>query len=820
MYEQQIHREEASRADRKLKYLRDMGNAIDNGRSMDTAEGKMLFRLGFFTVKEEIQRYLDTKELKGHTKALRNYLLLLSDDIDEITYTVLSTIISEQLSKDTYVTVRLLSAKIVNELSKLHLINRCRDKHPKLYNYIGTKYHRASSSLRRTMVLRRTKDLLSIEAPAYIQKQSVRLGATLIKLVIASGANIIEKTRLYDPLKRRMTSYVIELTDEAELSLLTYSSKAATLCNPVFKPMIHPPRPWTSFYSGGLLSTDTPFIKTNTDKIWYKQQDYSKVFNPINKLQSVEWRVNKKIFDIVSTIFNGNTIDPTSPPTLPRLYGDLPTSTVYSAKDLIPYDSRCDTDQELFDKYQQKLVECDVTLRSERSRRLSLVIALSIAKEVVEYDKIYFPYQLDYRGRVYSITTGLTPQGPSYVKALLEFGKGEILTEVGEYWLKVHIANTYGRDKDEFDDRIVWFEDNKEDIIRAARSPLDTIGIWNVADSPFEFLAACMAYLDHIEGREVYLPIQLDATNSGLQFYSGILGDKKGAELVNVVNKVVDNKVIRADVYQEVANAAQEWLESSESPNTITFNTSDGVDKVYDCRQEKADLIKYGISRSMVKKNVMTIPYSVSMIGMSKQNRDTLDELELYGKQFWRGEKWIVNRLLTESINRTAYKLLQGAKEGQAYLKEVMKHTTAVATWYTPIFDLPVKQKSMRSKAYSVKTELGEIDIYLGSKELNRSKQSSSIAPNFIHSLDATVLLSILEKAEGFSVGVIHDCFLVSPNNGNNIRDLYRDSFIELMMLKPLEHFSRQIDLDEKVVVPYIGTLDLADVHDAKYIIS
>ena len=218
----------------------------------------------------------------------------------------------------------------------------------------------------------------------------------------------------------------------------------------------------------------------------------------------------------------------------------------------------------------------------------------------------------------------------------------------------------------------------------------------------------------------------------------------------------------------------------------------------------------------------MTIPYSVSMIGMSKQNRDVLEDMELYGKRFWGDDEeiWVVNRLLTEGINRVAYKLLQGAQQGQAYLKKVASTLKTPAVWYTPLFGFPVKQQVLGRKEHRVQTVLGTLNIWVEGEKLDKKRQSSSIAPNFIHSLDATVLLSILTLATDYDVGVIHDCFLVSPNNGDRVRDHYKDSFITLMMLKPLEHFGRQLDPIGKVEVPYIGTMDLADIAEAKYIIS
>jgi len=821
LYEQQIALEQEAIDIKKARYFREMLSAFENGRAADTAEGRMLMKIGFFPLRDTIKSYMETKR-RGAQEKVRNYLLLLSDDPDEVAFVVLMVLVNKLSASKGSNRVTAIATHIIKDLSRLRLFRRLREEHPRLRSYLGIKYHRASTTRKRELIEENIKEMLSETPSALHIGLEVRAGTTIIELVMLSGINMVEITNTYD-YKSGKRSKRISITKDTQTVMIEYSNKMATLSNPVFKPMIHPPRDWTEFNKGGLLTYSLPFIKTHKDKAWYRQQDYDKIYPAINKLQSLEWRINKKIMDVISDIFEANYIDPSSPITLPRLYGDLPTASVYDAEQLVKKKHMIPDDVELdWGVYKDEINNTQTNLIGETSRRLSLIMAMSIANEYCDYDKIYFPYQLDYRGRVYPIVAHLNPQGQAHIKAMLEFSNGEYLNERGEYWLKIHIANTYGQDKEEFVDRIKWFDTNIDSIVASARDPLGNVRYWNDADSPFEFLAACMAWDDYIRGEKVHLPIQLDATNSGLQFYSGALGDREGGQLVNIVNKEVNGVPTRADVYQEVADNVQEWLESDECPTSFKFKDSEGTEKVIDATRERKSLLTYGVTRKMTKRNVMTIPYSVSMRGMSKQNRDVLEDMELYGKKFWGDDEeiWVVNRLLTEGINRVAYKLLQGAQQGQAYLKKVASKLKTPATWYTPIFGFPVKQQVFGRKEHRVQTVLGTLNIWVDGTKLDKKRQSSSIAPNFIHSLDATVLLSILTLATDYDVGVIHDCFLVHPNNGDRVRDHYRDSFITLMMLKPLEHFGRQLDIEGKVEVPYIGTMDLADIAEAEYIIS
>ena len=75
---------------------------------------------------------------------------------------------------------------------------------------------------------------------------------------------------------------------------------------------------------------------------------------------------------------------------------------------------------------------CDFTLK------------LGVAQAFRNVDSIYFPHNLDFRGRVYPITPHLNHMGHDISRGLLLFSKGEPLGSNGLYWLKIHLANQMG----------------------------------------------------------------------------------------------------------------------------------------------------------------------------------------------------------------------------------------------------------------------------------------------------------------------------------------------------------------------------------------
>ncbi|UZT50225.1 DNA-directed RNA polymerase [Enterobacter phage 02_vB_Eclo_IJM] len=124
---------------------------------------------------------------------------------------------------------------------------------------------------------------------------------------------------------------------------------------------------------------------------------------------------------------------------------------------------------------------------------------------------------MDWRGRVYAVPM-FNPQGNDMQKGLLTLAVGKPIGAEGFKWLKVHGANCAGVDKVTFEERIKWVEDNHDNILAAAKSPMDSIDWWGRLDSPFCFLAFCFEYagvMHHGLSYSCSLPIAFDGSCSG-----------------------------------------------------------------------------------------------------------------------------------------------------------------------------------------------------------------------------------------------------------------------------------------------------------------
>jgi DNA-directed RNA polymerase len=402
---------------------------------------------------------------------------------------------------------------------------------------------------------------------------------------------------------------------------------------------------------------------------------------------------------------------------------------------------------------------------------------------------------------------------------MIKLAEPQHLNKTGVFWLKVHIANVYGLDKKEFEERVKWVEENESMILAIADDPLGTIQHWAYSDSPYEFLAGCFAYRDYIRTGKTDIPIQLDATCSGIQIYSGLLLDREGAEAVNVIGNT------RNDIYQQVADKVNEYLLNGEYPESYSYKDSEGVTQTF-YNKDLAKQIAGKITRKIVKRNVMTIPYSVTAYGMFEQVWDILYEMKLKGQAFWNTEEyslWHISKLITDLNIKAIEEILKGSRIGQRFIKEVVEEFYSIPqnktqpVYYETPDGFPVLIDIKKEKKKRIATLLGKLQFREKTQEQDVRKILNGIAPNFIHSIDATLLRGVVKDAD-FTIGVIHDCFLCHPNNGTKLQDLYKDNYIRIMKDKPLEKFCKMLGIKKKV--PYIGDLDLREVRKSRYIIS
>jgi DNA-directed RNA polymerase len=212
-------------------------------------------------------------------------------------------------------------------------------------------------------------------------------------------------------------------------------------------------------------------------------------------------------------------------------------------------------------------------------------------------ERFFIPWSFDYRGRAYPIPAFLTPQDTDFGKSLLSFADAAFMTPEAEDWIAFQVATTYGLDKAPMVERLNWVKDNHHTITCVACDPISHIHLWEVADEPWQFLAACDEYYHCVlkcDRHFTSLPVATDATCSGLQILAGLARDKNTAKLVNVLPSDRPQ-----DAYKVVAQTATPYCPKSIQPH---------------------------MDRKTVKRVVMTVPYNAKPFSNRGYIREALAE--------------------------------------------------------------------------------------------------------------------------------------------------------------------------------------------------
>ena len=703
------------------------------------------------------------------------------------------------------------------------------------------------------------------------------LGAVYLDIICAQTGYFVMLNDGYTA-KNRGT-YKRLVTTKAFDNYITETENKIGLYGGYYLPLPVPPRDWTTTQCGGFW---TKYVgQKKLVKNWNRgyqeellnmtEQFSDTVFPAINAAQHTAWRINTRIYAVLETLVQSKKAIAGLPaqddPELPvcsvcgkpikekeghpcfidplteeknKLAVTLKASGM-KAKDIKEaVETKYGPNKNTALRMWKMAAHTVYTERQKlKSLRLSLRLGLEVANIIAGDERFYYVYQTDFRGRLYPLGI-LNPQGADWQKGIIEFADGVELGEHGAKWLAIHLANTYGNDKAAYTDRIKWVHDNEAIILACAANPLDVLD-WTEADEPFCFLAACIEWAGYKREGCAYkshIAIALDGSCSGIQHYSAMLRDETGAIATNV--KCLDPDAPKHDIYAEVAQAANDLM------------TKDAADK--DKGEMAVFLLANGlIDRKIVKRSVMTLPYGSRYQSCNEYVTEALTE-RLKEKGI---TKQTDIKRYTDYASRTVWDaipiVVQAARHGMNYLQALARlfnKQTLPITWTTPTgFIVQQSYYSVEGKRIHLSTNGGIIlkkgipvwqpkeqkrDTIItfqstDERKINPARQVSGIAPNFIHSLDASHLMMSVRAARDQGINafaLIHDSLGVHAGKTEEFSQIIRDAFCSLYAENdPLGDITTHLlsQLDEKKKAPEIpgkGSLDISDIKEAVYLFS
>lgn len=341
----------------------------------------------------------------------------------------------------------------------------------------------------------------------------------------------------------------------------------------MYRPMVVPPQPWTALHSGGYWSPklEQPFIRNNprASNKTHGPKIIPQVYEAVNRTQATRFAINPFVLNVVNELAEDELCFKGFFEELPERPHNEKTAKLKATieecesalgvtkeareihgkgfrewvKDLLlritdgaTYETKMRLEDARFKLVQY--IKWRKEMTSKKSKNRVIATAREVANDYVSFDAIYFPHNLDWRGRMYPLCSGLTTQGVCMQKALLKFAEGKpIGSKEALYWLMVHTANSFGKDKASWQDRLKWTALNKDLIIKVAEDPIGNQELWIHSDDPWLFLAACEQmckyYKDGLKA-VVDIAIPVDGTCNGAQHYAAMTKDAKGALGVNV----------------------------------------------------------------------------------------------------------------------------------------------------------------------------------------------------------------------------------------------------------------------------------------------
>jgi DNA-directed RNA polymerase len=622
---------------------------------------------------------------------------------------------------------------------------------------------------------------------------------------------------------------------EGGLDIALAAVDYAVANNPMFLPMTSPPEPWTDHHKGGYPdmrhSPKSVLVRTRLKetvgavRAAIRSGQMAPVLNAVNATQSVAWRINEPVLDVLRECIARHIAVPSLPP-----LSDLP-------KPVKP-----DTWENMSDEEQRHWKSRAVSVRTRNrglvGERVLLNEDTSTARLLVGRP-FWTPCNLDWRGRVYPLPH-FNFQRDDRVRALFLFDTGASIGAEGIEALKVQVANTgdFGKiSKRPIQERIEWTNTHLDEILAMAAHPTGTAHRWWIdADKPFLFLAACMELRNALDIGPSFitrLPCSYDGSCSGLQHLCAMTRAEEGA-LVNLTSSPLPQ-----DVYETVAQQVRARIGAEDNKFSRLC-------------------MSFGIDRKLVKRNVMTYSYSSKKFGMSQQHLEDLmrplafqvldGSLDVHPFASDEDVKTLKDGRVVKVADGVAASKYLAAHVYEAIEQTVTKPALAMAflqkcaralahegkplEWTTPT-GLPWSNRYHVAQIKKLTLYLHDVPVQVNlavgdEKQIDKDKSANSVAPNFVHALDAAHLALTVNACfseDITQVATVHDSFGCLAPHAARFNQIIREQFVAMyenndVLAQVLESASAALTVHNRERLPEpveYGSLNLKGVLDAQY---
>ena len=430
------------------------------------------------------------------------------------------------------------------------------------------------------------------------------------------------------------------------------------------------------------------------------------------------------------------------------------------------------------------------------------------------HSDLNFIYQMDTRGRIYTTQQHLSPLGSDLAKAMLLFADEH---QVSGFDLCIHIANCFGQDKLSFEERVEWVNQNSDKLYAIGEDPVGNYNYIKELEldteqkTRWQGVAACFIYRDYVdyvdakgddEGFTTGLMIGLDATASGTQILTILGRDDKVAPFVNV-SKSGTGKV--GDFYTYLSDYLKPKLEEYRGE-------SESLDAVLDSWKKYA--------RKLAKRNSMTFSYSGTKWGFGQQQWEDRHSYGKLGSALTRHDC----RIIGNEMYDVCIENIRGGAEIMKWLRDGMNSITVGSTvqWVMPD-GFTAFQICDRPKFCKIAGIIGDVRVSLKylrpSGKPNKAKHKNSISPNFVHSLDAYLLRTIVNDMPlEAPISTVHDQFSTTSYYVENLQVVAKEAYKLIASREEAERMANEA-FGVYRELPRVGDWTTNEIDEAEFII-
>jgi DNA-directed RNA polymerase len=597
----------------------------------------------------------------------------------------------------------------------------------------------------------------------------------------------------------------VQLSDPVLDSLVSIREFVAE-ANPQSCPTIEPPKPWTALNEGGFhgaMRRICPFAVQTTPaaRPLVRSAPMETFYAAINAVQATPYRINRRVLEVASSFVQGGRAVGEY---LGDVAGDKPVRESWME---VEKEDWTPQQKEQFATWKAQTRDWYTRKKLQRDSTSRVYVAIRQARQFSAVERLYFVHFADTRGRLYAISSGVSPQGSDLQRALIEFADGKRLdTPDAVTWFLRTGANRFGFDKASTDEQLAWVEANRPAILGSASDPFGC-KFWRDADDPFKFLAWCFEYRQWLHAPDTFLshlPVGMDGTCNGLQHFSAMLRDPIGAKATNLLPSDRPQ-----DIYMEVARATLERIKRAP----------------VDPHGYRAGWMKLGVERKVMKRPVMTTPYGVTrrtcVMYVAQDYLGPMPNCPWPHRRHIDAANWLMDHGWPAIADVVVAARAAMGWLSKAASKAVGSSTDVVLAWDTPS-GFKAHQSYATIDTVRIETILyghRQIRVGIESDKPDMARHRAGLPPNFVHSMDAAHLHLTTSRAarEGVTaLSMVHDDYACHAADAPLLARILREEFVSMYSQHdPLRDFAKLHPLAGDPPKP--GDMDIREVLQSVY---